>query len=209
MLEALVLFLLRHILELLSILAAIGFVYYAVVRDRPLLEDTVAHWHATIPGLTASPERFYETLSTAIKKMQLPDMVVAKSNLHEGHQVTYTRPYLRVRRARLDYYIFAARIGESFFVSSWLLRPRSIVMRVLIGLPLIGWLFRGFYRFIYTDTFYTYDSALHFNELIHSIVLTTVDALTSVERVPALPPEDRKPIMRELYARPQAPQLAL
>lgn len=82
-------------------------------------------------------------------------------------------------------------------------------MRVLVSLPLFGWLFRGFYRFLYTETLFTYDSALHFNELIHAKVLDVVDSLTSVERLPALPPESRKPVMRELYARPKAPQLAL
>ena len=76
-------------------------------------------------------------------------------------------------------------------------------------MPLIGPLFGRFLHLMEAPTLYSYDSALHFQETIHLAVLQIVDKLTSAENVAPLEPEARTPIMRELYARPTAPKLAL
>jgi hypothetical protein len=180
MLDALLRYVFEHLLILLGFVIAAGVIYYGILKDSPSVDESIAHWHATIPQLTVGPTRFYDLLVSAIDRLKQPGLVVGCANLRESHALSYTRPFVRVRRGRMEYYVFAARIGESFFISSWLLVRQGVLMRVLVALPLVGWMFRNFYRFIYTETFFTYDSALHFHELMHHTLLIAVDTLTSV-----------------------------
>ncbi len=191
------------------VFVAVVWILRQTVGDRPKVEDSLAHWHATIPGLVIPPERFYKLLIEALTKLNIPGARVGQVTLFESTFGGYARPYVCVRRSKLVYYIFAAPLGESFFVSSWLLARRSPTLAVLARLPVLGWLFVGLAKLYDPRTMYIYDSALHFNESVHATVLAAVDTLTSKENAPPLAPEARKPVMRELYARPQAPQLAL
>jgi hypothetical protein len=189
--------------------ALLFLVVYVITTGRPRVEDSLVHWHATVPGLRVSPERFYDVLCSALKRQGIPGAVVGREDIYEGHALTFKRPYIRVRRSPLVYYVFGAPLGDSFFISSWLLTPRSTFGRALMSMPLLGWMFRGIIKLIEVETFYTYDSALHFSETVHKTLLDVVDTLTSVENVKPLAADERKPVMRELYSRPKAPQMAL
>jgi hypothetical protein len=198
----------------LALIIGLGFGFAMAITwfqaaNQPLVEDSLAHWHATVPGLTIPSKRFYDALDKAVGRQKLPGVFVGMVEMQEGGVISWKRTYLSVRRQQLTYYVFAAPIGESFFISAWLIHRRSALARMILSLPLIGFLFARAIQLMEADTFYAYDSALHFLEIAHSSLLSVVDSLTSTENVEPLPPESRKPIMRELYSRPQAPRLAL
>jgi hypothetical protein len=196
-------------LQLLLVVGILVFIIYLVLAERPRVEDTLGHWHATIPGLKVMPARFYETLTNEVDRPASgPPVDIKTVNLSEGS--VYFRPYLQIRHQKLAYYVFAAPLGKSsFFVSSWLVIRRPTLGRIIAHLPIISWLFSGIARLFGGFTFFTYDAALHFHETTHAALLRTIDKLTSIENVAALPPEIRRPVMRELYAPPAAPQLPL
>jgi hypothetical protein len=196
----------------LAVIFMVFLVVFAVAIDqatRPLVEDSLAHWHATLPGVKVPTDRFLDTLSYAITGRRIPDVDIETIELFEGGPISSKRPYLRVRRGHHSYYVFGASLGESFFISSWLIRRRSAFARVMLSTPLLGSFFARVLRLVEAETFYVYDSAIHFMEMAHLSLLQVVDAMTDTAATPRLPEEQRKPIMRELYARPQAPQLNL
>ena len=197
---------------LLLVLLAVGIpvlILSLVLAGRPLVEDSVAHWHATIPGLKIPKDRFLEALSLAIRRYKIPGASVSRVQFLETTIASPTREYLRIRQRNLSFYVFAASLGESFFVSSWLVPERSVIARVLLSVPLIGPLFSRLIRLFQAETFFAHDSTLLFLEIVHQSVLNVVDTLTSTENVGPLPEEQRKPIMHELYSRPQSPKLGL
>jgi hypothetical protein len=190
--------------------ALLALIVSVSLGERPRISDTLAHWHVTIPQLRLSPESFYEELSKHIDQPTkgIP-LSVRTIHLSEGSFIAYHRPYLRVRQVKLDYYVFAAPLGKSLFISSWLVIRRPFLSRILPHLPLIGWFMSGIGRLFESDTFFTYDSALYFLEMTHTGLLQTIDKLTQAGNLESLPLEIRKPVMRELYAKPAAPQLPL
>jgi len=202
--------LLTTVFQLLVVVGIIAVVLWLTLRERPRIEDTLAHWHVTIPGLQVMPERFYALLNFEVDRpANGPSVDIKTVDLFEGTGMAYyNRPYLRIRHHKLACYVFAAPLGKSsFFVSSWLVFRRPTLGRVVAHLPIIGWLTSGIARLFGSETFFTYDSALHFHEMTHAALLRTIDKLTSIENVAALPQDVRKPVMRELYAQPTVPQL--
>lgn len=200
-----------YLLPLLALLATITLILYVISLDQPKVEDSLAHWHVTIPGLTVSHDRFYAFLTERVDRLKLEGVQIEQYSVYEGHVATFTRPYFRVRRGNLRYFVFAAPLGESFFVSSWLIYQRATFLRVLLGVPVLGWLVGGLVRLLSADTLYQYDAALHFLEILHHTTVDVVDVLVSKENAPPLSAEAKKPILRDVYAsaRPQAPKLAL
>lgn len=186
-----------YILVFVAVLALIT----VAALERPRVSDTLAHWHVTIPGLHLKPQDFYSAvISETEKPKEGRPIDIETVELSEGAGIVYYRPYLRIRHINIACYIYAAPLGNSFFISSWLVIRRSLLKRLLPRLPIIGWLFSGVARLFETETFFTYDSALHFHEMTHAALLRSVDKLTSKASLPALAPELKKPVMRELYA---------
>lgn len=197
------------LLQILLVMVAIGFIVVTLYRERPNIEDTIVHWHVTIPGLQLTPDHFYAAVKTEIEPpTKGASITIQTVHLSEKNAIGYYRPYLQIRHLELAYYIFAAPLGkESFFVSSWLVVRRPLLATVLPRLPIIGWLIFSLAKLFESYTFYTYDSALHFHETIHAALLRSIDKFTSIQQAASLLPEVRKPIMRELYSRPMAPLL--
>lgn len=200
-----------YLILLLALLVIIPSILYVLSPDQPKVEDSLAHWHVTIPGLTIPQDRFYAFLSERVDRLKLEGVKIERYRVYEEHLASFTRPYLRVRRGNLRYFVFAAPFGESFFVSSWLLYQRRTFLRFLLHVPVLGWLVGGLVRLLSADTLYQYDSALHFHEILHHTTLEVVEVLISMEDAPPLATEAKKPILREVYGytRPQAPKLAL
>jgi hypothetical protein len=196
-------------LILLLVMGNVLVLIVSTLSERLLMEDAISHWHATIPGLILSTEPFYKGLREAVRRQNIKGVEMKVVELPEGNGMGFARPYLRVKRGDLAYYIFAASLGESLYVSSWLLAPRSRWGIFFSSLPLVGWVFAKIIAFASTPTFYSYDSALHFQETMHVTLLKVMDELTSSVNVAPLPSEARKPMMRELYGQPKAPQLVL
>ncbi len=68
----------------------------------------------------------------------------------------------------------------------------------LVAMPLIGPLYERFFR---PRTYYKMDTALMFQEAVRSAVLEVTDGLTQAKGIRALSEAERKPILKELFAR--------
>src|SRR3989337_2241358 len=79
-----------------------------------------SHWYHLLEGLQESPMSFYESLESAIKKRELPDIAISRVDYHEGGVFSAKREYLRVSRQNQVFDVCAAPFGAGFFVSWWL-----------------------------------------------------------------------------------------
>lgn len=195
----------------LAVLLLLTYVVFLAVaiNDSFLVQDSLSHWHTTIPDTRLSSEDFYKSVESAVAQRQIPGVKVYRTEFYETHRLSYARPYLCIDRRDLRYYVFAAPMGSSFFVSSWLIADPRRFARLLSRLPVVGWLVGSAIKMSDAPTFYAYDSSLFSQEILHVTLLSVIDEATTAMGAAPLPETVRQPVMRELYTQPAAPQLAL
>jgi len=112
-----------------------------------------SHWYHLLEGLQESPKSFYESLESAIKKRELPDIAISRVDYHEGGVFSAKREYLRVSRQNQVFDICAAPFGAGFFVSWWLgeLKPS---WGPLVALGAVLFIIVAFLFFISTVGFF-------------------------------------------------------
>ncbi len=164
-----------------------------VTKKKPVI---VSHWHSLIPGLKVSVEDYYETLNEVIEKRQVPEVKLWVKHYHEGGIASAKRMYLRIARRNHTFDICAAPFGSDFFVSWWLGESLSLGATIVSKIPLLGpLLIMMFLR----ETFYRIDTALMFQDSVHSAVLEVLDQRMKGQGLRSLSEAERKPIMRELF----------
>lgn len=70
--------------------------------------------------------------------------------------------------------------------------------RFVDAIPFIGWLYGRLFK---PTTYYRLDTMLMFQKAVHNAVLEVIDTMTAEKGIRALSELERKPIMREFYAR--------
>ncbi len=159
-----------------------------------------SHWHNTIQGLEYSPKDFFSLLDSAIKNKKLKDIKVSRIKMSEGGVFSANREYLRVTRKNLAFDICGAPFGNGFFVSWWLGDMPSGLLAFLYRIPVISWFAYFFEKFVKPETYYTHDTRLMFQSLIHSAVINSIDGITEEKGLKALTQDERKPLMRDFFS---------
>ena len=158
----------------------------------------LSHWHNLIKGLNHSPQEFYDVIEERIRERELPETHLGRVTFRERGFLSNRREYLRVMRGNLVFDICGAPFGkDAFFVSYWLgeLPRRGCLNTILLIVPFIGALVE---RSLKPMTYYETDSAIMFQEMIHSIVLWRVDEITKSTGIEPIPEHERKPTMKRL-----------
>ena len=160
----------------------------------------ISHWYKLIEGMQESPQKVYTELYRAINQRELPKVKLSRVKHRESGLFSPKREYFRIRRKELIFDICAAPYGKSFFVSWWLGESPGLFW-ILLYIPIIGpifglliWLFRRV-------TYWRIDTALMFQESVHSAVLEVIDEFIKTGGLRVLTEDERKPIMRELFKR--------
>ena len=87
--------------------------------------EVISHWSTLIENLQYSPQRFYEAVAVAVKKREIPNATIDKTQFKEGNLLSAKREYLRIYCKRDFYFaVCGAPFGTAFFVSWWLTEPR-------------------------------------------------------------------------------------
>lgn len=186
------------------------------VRKASLI---LSHWHKLFEGFQESPQQIYSQLEEAIQRREIPDLNISRINYPEAGVLSARREYLRVRRKEHIFDICAAPFGTGFFVSWWLTKTQQfpwlhalliIVLVLLVGL-VIGlpwWLPLGIgltivvlWRLSLRQTYYRLDTALMFQDSVHSAVLEVIDQVTEGKGLKALSELEKKPILKDLFKR--------
>lgn len=150
--------------------------------------EIISHWYHLIEGLQASPKEFYASVEQAIQKRRIPNARTSRVDWREAGPLSAKREYLRVHRHEYIFDVCGAPFGNGFFFSWWLGEAEGCFGAVL------GPLMLSFFR---RRTYYQIDTALMFQESVHSAVLEVIDGMTSAKGIRALSELERKPILRE------------
>ena len=141
-----------YLLIVLLLLILFGLVF----KKKPVV---VSHWHKLIPDLKVSVEDYYNALDAVITERQVPNVKVWVTHYHEGGIASAKRMYLRISRREHIFDICAAPFGKDFFVSWWLgQRMKPLLVRLFTP-----------------ETFYRIDTALMFQDSVHSAVMEVLD----------------------------------
>ncbi len=153
--------------------------------------EVLSNWSTLIENFQASPQKFYEAVTKALDKRQMPGATVSRMNLKEGSVFSASREYLRIS-CKKDFYfaICGAPFGTGFFVSWWLLQPPSGCLAQMF--PLLAAAAKPW-------TYYRIDTATMFRTATHQAVLEVVDEMMSANDIKALPEAERKPVLKEFF----------
>jgi hypothetical protein len=165
------------------ILAVIAFFIVRMWRIRPAI---FSHWHHLMETLQASPQDVYTLISTSLKERNLPETVLED------------REYLRVKRRDLTFDICAAPFARGFFFSWWLGGNLGFFSRLIFSLPFIG---PPLMRVFRPETYYRIDTALMFQDSVHSAVMEVIDGITTQKGLRSLSDSERKPVLNTLFAK--------
>jgi hypothetical protein len=174
------------VLILLVLIALVG-------KKKPVI---VSHWHKLIPGLHVSVEDYYEAFDAVIVERKVPEVKVWVTHYHEGGIASAKRMYLRISRRDHIFDICAAPFGGDFFVSWWLGEKMKPFAALVNGIPHLG---PALIKMFSPETFYRIDTALMFQDSVHSAVLEVLDQRMKGQGLRLLSESERKPIMRELF----------
>ena len=183
------------------------------------VSEILSHWHKLFEGFQESPQQIYSQLEQAIDKREIPDVKISRISYPEAGALSARREYLRIRRKEHIFDICAAPFGTGFFISWWLGKgPRLsrplIILLIILLLPIIivlmlipillipiippiavvVWLSRRV-------TYYRIDTALMFQDSVHSAVLEVIDQATEGKGIKALSELEKKPVMSDLFKR--------
>ena len=159
--------------SMILVLLVIAFFMYIAIKPRKNTLAT-AHWFHQFDDLQMSSRDFYTGLAAAIKKAEVPDLLITSIDYHEGGVMSSKREYLRVHRKDVVYDICACPFGRGYFISWWRGYPEHSGRDMVSSIPFIG---NFLERLFFPITYYQVDSERMFNGFIHSHVLTAVDAL--------------------------------
>jgi len=166
----------------------------------------LSHWHKLFEGMQASPQQIYSQIEEAINKREIPDVKISRISYPEAGALSARREYLRVQRMDYIFDICAAPFGTGFFFSWWLGEPRRLLRLIIwilliLFLPIVGLIIVIFWWISLRKTYYRLDTALMFQDSVHSAVLEIIDQATEGKGVRAMSELERKPILSDLFKR--------
>jgi len=166
----------------------------------------LSHWHKLFEGMQASPQQIYSQMEQAIERRKIPDVKISRISYPEAGALSARREYLRVQRMDHIFDICAAPFGTGFFVSWWLGTPRRLLrlliwILLILFLPIVGLIIVILWWISLRETYYRLDTALMFQDLVHSAVLEVIDQATEGKGIRAMSELERKPILSDLFKR--------
>ncbi len=106
-----------------------------------MAEDVLlSHWHQSIPVLSIVPSEFYEAVSQAILKRNVPGVNLAAHYFAEGAIGSAQRLYLRAKRNEYHFDICGAPFADGSFVSWWLVEEAGCARGCLSAIPIREWM---------------------------------------------------------------------
>jgi hypothetical protein len=159
--------------------------------------QVLSHWNHFFDGLSSSSQAFYQTVESAVKARELPDIKVDRVDFREGGIFSAKREYLRVEHKELLFDVCAAPFGTGYFFSWWLGEPAPDgLWGMIISIPYLGVIAQKLFR---PMTYYSKDTALMVQSAIHNVILEVIDSMTAAKGLRALTELERKPIMKDLF----------
>ena len=158
-----------------------------------------SNWNTMIQGLDYSSQDFFILVEDAIKEKQLGSSKSSRIQMSEGGVFSANREYLRVTRKGLAFDICGAPFGNGFFVSWWLGDIPSGWLAFLYRIPVISWIAYAYERFLKPETYYSYDTRMMYQSLIHDAVVNVVDQITEAKGLRSLTDDEKKPKMKDFF----------
>lgn len=170
-----------------------------------MAEETqlLSHWAQHFERLNQSTQAFYGLVQSAVEGKQIPKVEFKHVEFKEGGIFSASREYLRIKRGDLRYDICGAPFGNGFFVSSRLFAEGKFAESILGDMQrggLIASAAGGILgKLVGSDTYYKYDSAQMYLQLVHAGLLEAVDSITTAASLPKLADAERKPILKGFF----------
>jgi hypothetical protein len=166
--------------------------------------EFLGRWHTTFQNFEMSSGEFYANFEECLAKSRIPNLRVTRTLWRERGFMSSQRIYLRVKRHDLYFEVCASPFGTSFFFSWWFFRKITIVEK-LLSFP-FGWLIffpitLPWAMLFGTNTFYSYDTAEVFEEIVHGCVQQVIDTMTTEKGLRALTEAERKPMLSRFFKR--------
>lgn len=157
----------------------------------------LSHWHISLENVMCSPLDFYQSVIDLIEQKGFPNINFTEITRNEGGWFSrHQRIYLRVRQNHLFFDICAFPMGNSFTISSWLQEGSPGTIDLFSEIPILGYVIE---KTIHASNFYTVDTVMSFQRMVHNSVLQIVDELTDDFEMERIPNQFRQPILTQFF----------
>lgn len=179
----------------------------------------LSHWHKLFESFQESPQRVFTLIEESLNKRNIPDIKVSRIEYPEAGALSAKRLYLRVQRREHIFDVCAAPFGTAFFVSWWLGKKQKpfwllalivivlfLIVGRIIGLPWwislgVGLIITGLWGLSLRPTYYRLDTAMMFQDSVHSAVLEAIGQVTDGKGLRGLTELEQQPILSDLFKR--------
>jgi hypothetical protein len=157
-----------------------------------------SNWNTLLDGFDFSPKEFYRLLKTELQSHGITKIKIKEIYINEGGVFSHSRIYLRVTWKSLQYDICAAKFGNGFFISWWMLYKNSFTKILVSKIPFFGlWIVNK----LFPTTYYQVDTASMLMSYAQKSVLNVIEEITNNKGVRTLTEAERKPILNDIYKR--------
>ena len=181
----------------IALVLLLGILLYIALIKLTMDKQFVSHWHHYVEDFDQSPLDFYNRITEKIRENEVPNVRTQTHNYKKNTgPFSGSRTYLQVISKGYFFIIGAAPYAKGFFVSYWQLENRSEKANKIGEIPFIGPLI---VKLFYTETFYTVDTRMMFQKMIHSCVIGALEKEMKNKGLRALTESERKVEQRPFY----------
>jgi len=143
-------------------------------------------WQHFFDGAKFSTTDFYALVEAGIQEREMPAVDIGQETFHQTHVFSDLRAYLRIAHGEYVFYVCAAPFGTGTFVSWWLcVKDETWVNRIWLISKLMG-------KDRNNKSFYQMDTEAMYKGMIHSILLSAIDNITSTQGIRGLTELERQ-----------------
>ncbi len=153
-------------------------------------KEFVSHWNQYIENMAQTPKEFYALVESLVKSNDVSDIKISRVTHKEKGIFSSSREYLQIKSKGYFFEVCAAAYGKGFFISYWQLENRTGKKSLLARIPIIGSLLSSV---AIPETFFTIDTRMMFQGMIHSCIMSAIDSETSKKGLRALSETERMP----------------
>lgn len=150
------------------------FAYKALTKSK-MPEIRISDWRVYYPEGQFSTQEYYRLVQEILVTREVPKLAFGREIFRQGLMFSGEREYLRVTKAQYVFDICAAPYGKGFFVSWWFGEKFGLVMRILVAIPVVGWIAL---RLRASTTYYQADTQAMFEKAVECAVNDALKAIT-------------------------------
>lgn len=130
-----------------------------------------SRWHHTFDDIQISAQDLFKAIEESLQQKGIKGVELMRTTHRQVYLIGSHREYLSVKKGVYVFDICTAHVGTGCYVSWWFFDKETYLRRLVLKVPIIRYLAS-------VKTLHQIDEEDAFQDMVHSSVLASVDAMT-------------------------------